>query len=64
MIFGNRKVHSDLYIIIHNDQITRVSETKLLDVWSEINFLSPPLLGLIYIGLHPKLVNVTPELSS
>ena len=30
MIFGNRKVHSDLYIIIHNDNITRVSETKFL----------------------------------
>ena len=33
ILFGNRKVHSDLDIKIHNDKITRVSETKFLGVW-------------------------------
>ena len=33
ILFGNRKVHSDLYIKIHNNKITRVSETKFLGVW-------------------------------
>ena len=33
IIFGNRKVHSDLDIKIHNDKITRVSETKFIGVW-------------------------------
>ena len=32
ILFGNRKVHSDLDIKIHNDKITRVSETKFLGV--------------------------------
>ena len=30
ILFGNRKVHSDLDIKIHNNKITRVSETKFL----------------------------------
>ena len=30
---NNRKVHSDVDIKIHNDKITRVSETKFLGVW-------------------------------
>ena len=33
ILFGNRKVHSDLDIKIHNDNISRVSETKFLRVW-------------------------------
>ena len=33
ILFGNRKVHSDLDIKIHNDKITRVSETKFPGVW-------------------------------
>ncbi len=33
ILFGNRKLHSDLDIKIHNDKITRVSETKFLGVW-------------------------------
>ena len=33
IILGNRKVHSDLNIKIHNDKIIRVSETKFLGVW-------------------------------
>ena len=33
ILFGNRKVYSDLDIKIHNDKITRVSETKFLGVW-------------------------------
>ena len=33
ILFGNRKVHSDLDIKIHNDKITRVSEIKFLGVW-------------------------------
>ena len=33
ILFGNRKVHSDLDIKIHNNKITRVSETKFLGVW-------------------------------
>ena len=33
ILFGNRNVHSDLDIKIHNEKITRVSETKFLGVW-------------------------------
>ena len=33
ILFGNRKVHSDLDIKIYNNKITRVSETKFLGVW-------------------------------
>ena len=33
ILFGNRKAHSDLDIEIHNNKITRVSETKFLGVW-------------------------------
>ena len=33
MIFGNRRINCDMDIQIHNDQITRVSKTKLFGVW-------------------------------
>ncbi len=32
ILFGNRNVHSDLDIKIHNDKITRASETNFLGV--------------------------------
>ena len=38
IIFGNRKVHSDLDIKIPNDKITRVSETKFIGVWIDEKF--------------------------
>ena len=62
IILGNRKVHSDLNIKIHNDKIIMVSETKFLGVWIDNKIIRKPVecvkgnlsrvVGIIYRARH------------